>query len=139
MMELLGKMPRKVIDFRCLYIVRYSGESNTCMLQIAIAGAKSKDFFDRHGDLKRIRRLKFLPLNKLLIDKYKFSEIDAHEFSEFLLPLLDFAPERRPTAEQCLQHPWFNCKESIPNEMINESSVEKVDVGMSNLKIKVGK
>ncbi|KAK7262773.1 hypothetical protein RJT34_30353 [Clitoria ternatea] len=117
MMELLGKMPRK----------------------IAIGGAKSKDFFDRHGDLKRIRRLKFWPLNKLLVERYKFSESDAHEFSEFLQPLFEFAPEKRPSAQQCLQHPWLKGMESTPNEMKNESSVEKVGVGMSNLKIKVGK
>lgn len=117
MMELLGKMPRK----------------------IAIGGAQSKDYFDRHGDLKRIRRLKFCPLDKLLIDRYKFSANDAQEFSEFLLPLFDFAPEKRPTARQYLQHPWLNCNESAPNEMRNESTVEKVNVGMSNLQIKVGK
>ncbi|XP_020217191.1 SRSF protein kinase 1 [Cajanus cajan] len=110
MMELLGKMARK----------------------IATGGALSKDFFDRHGDLKRIRRLKFFPLDKLLIDKYKFSVNDAQEFSEFLLPLFDFAPEKRPTARQCLQHPWLKC----PNEEENESSV---NVEMSNLKIKGGK
>lgn len=117
MMELLGKMPRK----------------------IAIGGAQSKDYFDRHGDLKRIRRLKFCPLDKLLIDRYKFSANDAQEFSEFLLPLFDFAPEKRPTARQYLQHPWLNCNESAPNEMRSESTVEKVNVGMSNLQIKVGK
>jgi serine/threonine-protein kinase SRPK3 len=109
------------------------------MFQVATAGAKSKDFFDRHGDLKRIRRLKYWPLNKLLIERYKFSESDANEFSEFLTPLLDFAPEKRPTAQQCLQHPWLAGKDSIPNDMRTESSVEKVDVGISNLKIKVGK
>ncbi|XP_061997736.1 uncharacterized protein LOC133715305 [Rosa rugosa] len=87
MMEVLGKMPRKV----------------------AIGGARSKDYFDRHGDLKRIRRLKFWPLHKLLIDRYNFSETDAREFAEFLCPIFDFAPEKRPTAQQCLQHPWLNC------------------------------
>ncbi|KAK7307429.1 hypothetical protein VNO77_40482 [Canavalia gladiata] len=113
MMELLGKMPRK----------------------IATAGAQSKDYFDRHGDLKRIRRLKFWPLDKLLIDRYKFSANDAREFSEFLSPLFDFTPEKRPTARQCLEHPWLNRKESTPDE----STVEKAAVGMGNLKIKVGK
>ncbi|KAK7346275.1 hypothetical protein VNO80_20790 [Phaseolus coccineus] len=110
MMELLGKMPRKV----------------------ATAGAKSKDFFDRHGDLKRIRRLKFWPLSKLLVDRYKFSESDANAFSEFVLPLLDFTPEKRPTAQKCLEHPWLN-------KMENESGVENVGVGMSNLKMEAGK
>ncbi|KAK7367188.1 hypothetical protein VNO80_09197 [Phaseolus coccineus] len=113
MMELLGKMPRK----------------------IAIGGGQSKDFFDRHGDLKRIRRLKFCPLDKLLTDRYKFSVNDAQEFSEFLQPLFDFAPEKRPTARQCLEHPWLNCMESPPNK----TAEEKVDVGMSNLEIRVGK
>ncbi|CAL9027372.1 PREDICTED: SRSF protein kinase 1 [Prunus mume] len=117
MMELLGKMPRKV----------------------AIAGARSKDFFDRHGDLKRIRRLKFWPLDKILIDRYKFSETDAREFAEFLCPIFDFSPEKRPTAQQCLQHPWLNRSTSSQPEMKNKSKMEKVNVGMSNLQIKVGK
>lgn len=117
MMELLGKMPRK----------------------IAVGGARSKDYFDRHGDLKRIRRLKYWPLDRLLVDKFKFSDNDAREFSEFLCRLLDFAPENRPTAQQCLQHPWLNIRNSTKNEVKSESSLQKVDVGMSNLKIKVGK
>ncbi|XP_059641132.1 uncharacterized protein LOC132283223 [Cornus florida] len=117
MMELLGKMPRK----------------------IAIGGAQSKDYFDRHGDLKRIRRLKYWSLDRLLIDKYKFSDVDAREFAEFLCPLLDFAPEKRPTAEQCLQHPWLSISDVNKNELKSESSMEKVDVGMSSLQIKVGK
>ncbi|KDP43774.1 hypothetical protein JCGZ_22401 [Jatropha curcas] len=117
MMELLGKMPRK----------------------IAIGGARSKDFFDRYGDLKRIRRLKFWPLDRLLIDKYKFPENDAREFSEFLCPLLDFTPEKRPTAQKCLQHPWLNLNSSAQIEMKNEDGIEKLHVGMSNLQLKLGK
>ncbi|XP_071724422.1 uncharacterized protein [Rutidosis leptorrhynchoides] len=115
MMELLGKMPRKV----------------------AIGGSLSKDYFDRHGDLKRIRRLKFWPLDRLLRDRYKFSETDAREFSEFLTPIFDFTPEKRPTAEQCLQHPWLNLR--TQEGVTNESNVEKLGVGMSSLQIKVGK
>ncbi|KAG2695147.1 hypothetical protein I3843_07G002100 [Carya illinoinensis] len=117
MMELLGKMPRKV----------------------AIGGARSKDFFDRHGDLKRIRRLKFWPLDRLLVDRYKFSENDASEFAEFLCPLFDFAPEKRPTAQQCLQHPWLSLRNSTQGEMNNEANLGNLNVGMSNLQIKVGK
>ncbi|KAK6922496.1 Protein kinase domain [Dillenia turbinata] len=102
---------------------------------IAIGGARSKDYFDRHGDLKRIRRLKFWPLDRLLVEKYKFSESDAREFSEFLCPLFDFAPEKRPTAQQCLQHPWMNRGNSSQKESVEEN----LDVGMSNLRINVAK
>uniref|UniRef100_A0A0D6R1S7 non-specific serine/threonine protein kinase n=1 Tax=Araucaria cunninghamii TaxID=56994 RepID=A0A0D6R1S7_ARACU len=85
MMELLGKIPKK----------------------IALGGSCSRDLFDRHGDLKHIRRLRFWPLDRILVEKYKFSEKDADELAKFLIPLLDYAPEKRPTASQCLLHPWF--------------------------------
>ncbi|KAG5241581.1 SRSF protein [Salix suchowensis] len=66
--------------------------------KIAIGGALSRDYFDRHGDLKRIRRLKFWPLDRLLVEKFKFPETDAQaqEIAEFLCPLFDFYT-REPT------------------------------------------
>uniref|UniRef100_A0A5B7AGA2 non-specific serine/threonine protein kinase n=1 Tax=Davidia involucrata TaxID=16924 RepID=A0A5B7AGA2_DAVIN len=86
MMELLGMMPRK----------------------IALGGRYSRDFFNRYGDLRHIRRLRFWPLNKVLVEKYEFSEQDANDMADFLLPILDFVPEKRPTAAQCLLHPWIS-------------------------------
>ncbi|KAJ8754083.1 hypothetical protein K2173_001981 [Erythroxylum novogranatense] len=86
MMELLGMMPRK----------------------IALGGRYSRDFFNRYGDLRHIRRLRFWPLNKVLAEKYEFSERDANDMTDFLVPILDFIPEKRPTAAQCLLHPWIN-------------------------------
>mgnify|MGYP004720614225 FL=1 len=109
------------------------------MRQIATGGARSKDYFDRYGDLKRIRRLKYWPLDRLLVDKYKFSETDAKKFAEFLCPLFDFEPEKRPTAQQCLQHPWLNMENLTKNEVKSEPTIDKVSVGMRNLQIKVGK
>lgn len=109
-------------------------------MQITTGGARSKDFFDKYGDLKRIRRLKFWPLDRLLVDKYKFSEAEAREFTEFLSPLLDFAPEKRPTAQQCPQHPWLIVrKPSAPNETIDTLDIRKVEAGMRSLQIKAGK
>ncbi|KAL5975056.1 hypothetical protein ACLOJK_031732 [Asimina triloba] len=86
MMELLGMMPRK----------------------IALGGRYSRDFFNRYGDLRHIRRLRFWPLNKVLVEKYDFSEQDANDMADFLVPILDFVPEKRPSAGQCLTHPWIS-------------------------------
>lgn len=36
------------------------------------------------------------------------SEKDANDMTDFLVPILDFVPEKRPTAGQCLLHPWMN-------------------------------
>jgi len=42
------------------------------------------------------------------MEKYDFSEKDASDMSDFLVSILDFVPEKRPTAGQCLLHPWMN-------------------------------
>lgn len=47
-------------------------------------------------------------MNKVLMEKYEFSEQDAKDLADFLVPILDFVPEKRPTAAQCLSHPWIN-------------------------------
>ncbi|KZV47181.1 SRSF protein kinase 2-like [Dorcoceras hygrometricum] len=86
MMELLGMMPRKV----------------------ALGGRYSREFFNRFGDLRHIRRLRFWPLNKVLMEKYNFCEQDASEMADFLVQILDFVPEKRLTAAQCLNHPWIS-------------------------------
>ncbi|PHU15800.1 SRSF protein kinase 2 [Capsicum chinense] len=85
MMELLGPMPRK----------------------IALGGRHSREFFNRYGDLRHIRRLQFWTLGKVLMEKYAFREQDVNEMADFLIPILDFVPEKRPTAAQCLNHPWI--------------------------------
>lgn len=86
MMELLGMMPRK----------------------IAIGGRYSRDYFNRNGELRHVRRLRFWPLNKVLLEKYTFSEQDANDMADFLVPILDFVPEKRPTAARCLVHKWIS-------------------------------
>ncbi|XP_050380383.1 uncharacterized protein LOC126797723 [Argentina anserina] len=114
MMELLGMMPRK----------------------IALGGRYSRDYFNRYGDLRHIRRLRFWPLNKVLLEKYEFSEQEASELTEFLVPILDFVPEKRPTAAQCLLHPWINAgprllepskEQSRDNGIAEENKKEKDD------------
>ncbi|KAK7345445.1 hypothetical protein VNO77_16049 [Canavalia gladiata] len=100
MMELLGMMPRK----------------------IALGGRYSRDFFNRYGDLRHIRRLRFWPLNKVLMEKYDFSEKDANDVMDFLVPILDFVPEKRPTAGQCLLHPWINAGPRLLEPSVSSSN-----------------
>ncbi|RRT68401.1 hypothetical protein B296_00018303 [Ensete ventricosum] len=107
MMELLGMMPRK----------------------IALGGQYSREIFNRHGDLRHIRRLKFWPLHKVLMEKYELSEQDANDMADFLIPILDFVPEKRPTAAQLLQHPWIDAgprirEPSLPQSNQTQSSMD---------------
>ncbi|XP_010535640.1 PREDICTED: SRSF protein kinase 2-like [Tarenaya hassleriana] len=111
MMELFGMMPRK----------------------IALSGRYSRDYFNRYGELRHIRRLRFWPLNKVLMEKYDFSEQDANAMADFITPILDFVPEKRPTAAQCLTHPWINpgpkllqpSGNSEPGEEASEEKIKK--------------
>ncbi|XP_052178458.1 uncharacterized protein LOC127792118 isoform X3 [Diospyros lotus] len=126
MMELLGMMPRK----------------------IALGGRYSREFFNRYGDLRHIRRLRFWPLNKVLMEKYEFSEQEASDMTDFLVPILDFIPEKRPTAAQCLTHPWISAgprllEPSMPQATPNGNCEKKrekdereaMEVGVGNMAI----
>lgn len=87
------------------------------------------------------------------MEKYDFSEQDASAMTDFLVPILDFIPEKRPTAGQCLLHPWINAgphllEPSMPSdkkEVVDSATIEKkksekeereaMEVGMGNIVI----
>lgn len=85
MIELLGRMPKS-----------FTG----CQRGL-------REFFNRKGDLKRIRNLKFWSLQQVLMEKYHFSRHDAECLSSFLGPMFRYDPAKRATAEECLAHPWL--------------------------------
>ncbi|XP_023026672.1 SR splicing factor protein kinase [Leptinotarsa decemlineata] len=86
--ELLGNIPRK----------------------IAQSGKNSKLFFNKKNELRHITGLKPWGLEEVLTEKYDWAREDAIDFATFLRPMLDFDPDRRATASDCLKHPWLNKK-----------------------------
>ncbi len=85
--ELLGKMPKR----------------------LAISGKYSKNFFDKKGNLKHIKQLKFWPIQDVLMEKYHFTKEEAHGVADFMRPLLDFDPATRATALSALRSNWLKC------------------------------
>lgn len=83
--ELLGEIPKRIIN----------------------SGKQSRQFFNRKGELRHITGLKPWDLYDVLTDKYHWDPEEAKSFSSFLRPMLDFDPNRRATAAQCLQHEWL--------------------------------
>ncbi|XP_040178962.1 SRSF protein kinase 3 [Rana temporaria] len=75
----------------------------------ALLGRYSREYFTRRGELRHIHNLKHWGLFDVLVEKYEWSLEEATQFSDFLMPMLEFIPEKRATAAQCLQHPWLNC------------------------------
>ena len=74
--ELLGKIPKSV----------------------ALSGRYSLELFNRKGELRNIRKLKFWDLKSVLSEKYKMSTEEAESLASFLQPMLDFDPEKRAKA-----------------------------------------
>lgn len=99
MMELLGRMPR----------------------EMALGGLRSRRFFKRSGTLRRITGLNYWPLKKVLSEKYKFIDKEASAFTDFLLPMLRWDPNKRATAEQMLRHPWFNMEANYDTKVTQAS------------------
>ncbi|KAF5288266.1 hypothetical protein FQA39_LY04034 [Lamprigera yunnana] len=84
--ELLGEIPKRII----------------------LLGKNSKQFFNKKNELRHITGLKPWGLEAVLLEKYEWSRKDAEDFSDFLKPMLNFDPEKRATAAECLKHPWLN-------------------------------
>ncbi|CAL8337230.1 unnamed protein product [Merluccius merluccius] len=75
--------------------------------QFALSGTKSKRYFNRKGELRRISKLKPWSLCEILQDKFEWRREQAAQFSSFLLTMLEPQPGRRATAARCLLHPWM--------------------------------
>lgn len=85
MTELLGKFPKSITSM----------------------GERSSDFFNRKGQLRRVKDLRYWPLEEVLIEKYLIKTEDALILSSFLKPMLNFHQSLRATAAECLKHPWL--------------------------------
>ncbi|XP_072305631.1 SRSF protein kinase 3 isoform X2 [Eucyclogobius newberryi] len=75
---------------------------------IALTGKYSAEYFNRRGHLLRVGPVKSWKLYDILVEKYHFMLEEASDLSDFLLPMLEYCPERRATAAQCLRHPWLS-------------------------------
>lgn len=81
MMELLGPIPKEVIE----------------------NGLRKRKFFDSQGRFLK-RQFQDYDIYSLLVNNHEFPEPVANIFANFLESLLDYNPETRPTALECLKH-----------------------------------
>lgn len=95
---------------------------------IRAEGKLSKEFYNEQGDLRHVTKLNFWSLGDVLREKYKYHPDDAGELASFLLPMLFYDIERRPSATELLQHSFVN----------NEQTVEVTNMAMANLPLRDG-
>lgn len=83
--ELLGPMPKPLIA----------------------RGRRSMTYFNRRGELRHIKSLRYWGLEDVLQQKYHMHPLEAKNLASFLLPMLRLSPEERSTAQTLLSHPWL--------------------------------
>ncbi|KAK4535250.1 hypothetical protein CDCA_CDCA04G1275 [Cyanidium caldarium] len=76
-------------------------------LEVLNRGKYTREYFNRHGKLRNIKKLNFWSLEDVLHEKYKFAREEADAIADFLKPMLRLNPKERVTAAQALQHPWL--------------------------------
>lgn len=42
------------------------------------------------------------------MEKYKIKENEAFQFADFIMPMLEYYPEKRISAQELLKHPWLS-------------------------------
>ncbi|KAG8557159.1 hypothetical protein GDO81_018355 [Engystomops pustulosus] len=75
--------------------------------KLALSGRNSATFFSKQGNLLRIPCLYPCGLYDTLVKRHRWQQNEALVFASFLLPMLEYYPEKRSTAEKCLEHPWL--------------------------------
>lgn len=76
--------------------------------KLARDGDYYNGFYNRRNRLKFNMRLENRSISTRLIKDHGFSMDDALEIEAFLSPMLEYNPEKRVTATQCLESSWLN-------------------------------
>jgi len=76
-------------------------------LEVKMGGRYSRELFDHSGTLRYIHELHPWPLNRVMIEKYLYSDADAIALSDFLLPMLVVDMKQRANARDMLDHSWL--------------------------------
>ena len=81
----LGKMPKK----------------------IALEGKYSREVFNKSGKLLHASVPEDYPIDQIMSSEYRFSQKEAAEIRDFLLPMLEYDVDKRISAREALNHPWL--------------------------------
>ena len=70
---------------------------------------RTYELFDNKGRVIKNKKVDYINLNETLTEKRSdLSENEINSMVSFLKYMLTYDPCQRPTASECLQHPFFN-------------------------------
>ncbi|PAV21830.1 kinase [Pyrrhoderma noxium] len=77
-------------------------------LDVKMGGKYSREIFDSQGSLRYIKTLKPWPLQRVMTEKYLFTENDAKALCDFLTPMIRVDFRARARAADMLDHKWLD-------------------------------
>ena len=75
--------------------------------KFSTVGTNWRKYFDKEGNLRKIKEQKHFPLEEVLLKTYRFKVTEAKAFASFLKPMLQIFPEKRATAADSQQSFWL--------------------------------
>jgi len=85
--------------------------------QVIARGRRSMTYFNRRGELRHIKSLRFWGIDDVLQQKYHMHVLEAKNLTSFLTGMLRLNPEGRASAQALLQHPWL---QGLPCEEVSD-------------------
>lgn len=85
--------------------------------QVIARGRRSTTYFNRRGELRHIKSLRYWGLEDVLQQKYHMNPMEAKNLNSFLCGMLRLNPEDRQTAQALLQHPWL---QGLPSQELTD-------------------
>ena len=92
----------------------------------ALSGENSYKYFNRKGEMRRVHNIPKIPLKYVLMMKYHFKEKEAQALSDFIMPMLEYLPEKRASARELLNHPWLKMEPNFDVKM-NDVEITKMN------------
>ena len=93
----------------------------------AMSGQESNIYFNRKGQLRRIKNIEVTSIKELLTKKYKMKPKEAEALQDFLLPMLEYSPQKRASACKMLEHPWLSMPPNF-NYLMSDWELQKMNL-----------
>jgi serine/threonine protein kinase len=67
------------------------------------------------------------------MEKYRMKQHEAEALNDFIMPMLEYYPEKRISAQELLKHPWLNMPSNL-DYLMSEREYEKMMMIKKNAK-----
>ena len=100
--------------------------------QIIMKMKNPKIYFDMLEKFNKFKTIKKTSIKNILIEKYNFKSNEAQALHDFLTKMLEYFPDKRPSARNLLSHQWLNMPQNF-DYFDNKENINKI-----NLSEKIG-